>query len=188
MERAAQSFASAQEWLAWLAEHHTTSTGVWVQLAKKGSAVASVSHPEALDLALRHGWIDAQKAALDADFWLQHFVPRGSRSKWSRINRERAAELIERGLMTPFGLLKVEQAQADGRWAAAYEPQSTIGVPADLQSALDADPAAQAFFATLNSQNRYAVLYRIEEAKRPETRARRIATFVQMLAEGKTLH
>jgi uncharacterized protein YdeI (YjbR/CyaY-like superfamily) len=188
MERAAQSFGSALEWQDWLAEHHTTSTGIWIRLAKKGSAIASVSHPEALDLALRHGWIDAQKESLDADHWLQRFVPRGPRSTWSRINRERAVELIDRGLMTPFGLRQVEQAKADGRWAAAYEPQSTITVPGDLQLALDAEPAAGAFFATLNSQNRYAVLYRIQDAKRPETRARRIAAFVRMLAEHKTLH
>ena len=188
MERAPQTFGSALEWQVWLAEHHTTSTGIWIRFAKKGSGIASVSHPEALDLALRHGWIDAQKDSLDANFWLQRFVPRGPRSKWSRINRERAVELIEQGLMTPFGLRRVEQAKADGRWAAAYEPPSTITVPDDLRVALDAEPAARDFFATLSGQNRYAVLYRIEDAKRPETRARRIATFVQMLAEGKTLH
>jgi uncharacterized protein YdeI (YjbR/CyaY-like superfamily) len=188
MERDARTYRSAGEWQDWLAEHHTTSTGVWIRFAKKGSRIASVTHPEALDLALRHGWIDAQKDSLDADYWQQRFVPRGPRSKWSRINRDRAAELIEQGLMTPFGLLKVDEARADGRWEAAYAPQSSITVPADLQAALDDDPRALAFFATLSSQNRYAVLYRIQDAKRPETRARRIATFVQMLADGRTLH
>ena len=188
MERDSQPFASAVDWLAWLAEHHTTSPGIWIRFAKKGSGVPSVTHPEALDAALRHGWIDAQKDSLDAEWWLQRFVPRGPRSKWSRINAERAAELIEAGLMTPFGLRAVDQAKADGRWEAAYEPASTITVPADLQAALDAEPAAAAFFATLNSRNRYAVLYRIQDAERPETRARRIAGFVEMLAEHRTLY
>jgi uncharacterized protein YdeI (YjbR/CyaY-like superfamily) len=184
----AQIFGSAEEWQAWLAERHTTSPGVWIQFAKKGSGIASVTYPEALDLALRHGWIDAQKDSLDGDYWLQRFVPRGPRSKWSRINTERAAELIDQGLMTAAGLAAVQSAKADGRWAAAYEPPSTMQVPDDLQAALDAEPAARAFFATLSSQNRYALLYRIQDAKRPQTRARRIATFVQMLTEGKTLH
>jgi uncharacterized protein YdeI (YjbR/CyaY-like superfamily) len=188
MYRESQTFGSALEWQQWLTEHHATSAGIWIRFAKKGSGIASITHPEALDAALRHGWIDAQKESFDREHWLQRFVPRGPRSKWSRINRDRAVELIEQGLMTPFGLLAVEQAKVDGRWDAAYEPPSAITVPPDLQLALDAEPAALAFFATLSSQNRYAVLYRIQDAKRPETRARRIATFVQMLSEGKTLH
>jgi uncharacterized protein YdeI (YjbR/CyaY-like superfamily) len=188
MDRDAQTFDSAEAWRDWLGEHHATSAGVWIQFAKKGSGIVSVSHPEALDEALRHGWIDAQKDSLDARYWLQRFVPRGPRSKWSRINRERVLELTEQGLMTPAGLRAADEARLDGRWAAAYEPPSAITVPPDLQAALDAEPAAAAFFLTLTSQNRYAVLYRIQDAKRPQTRARRIATFVQMLAEGKTLH
>jgi uncharacterized protein YdeI (YjbR/CyaY-like superfamily) len=188
MDRDAQTFDSAGDWLDWLGEHHTTSSGIWIQFAKKGSGVSSVTYREALDAALRHGWIDAQKDSLDATYWLQRFVPRGPRSKWSRINRDRALELIDQGLMTPAGLLKVQQAQADGRWDVAYEPASTITVPDDLRAALDAEPAAAAFFLTLSSQNRYAVLYRVHDAKRPATRAKRIATFVAMLAEGKTLH
>jgi uncharacterized protein YdeI (YjbR/CyaY-like superfamily) len=188
MDRDPQTFDSAADWRDWLSDHHTTSTGVWIQFAKKGSGIAGVTHPEALDEALRHGWIDAQKDSLDERYWLQRFVPRGPRSKWSRINRERALELIDQGLMTPAGRHAVQQAQLDGRWAAAYEPPSTIAVPPDLAEALAAEPAAEAFFATLTGQNRYAVLYRIQDAKRPETRARRIATFVEMLAEGRTLH
>ncbi len=188
MDRDAQTFDSADDWLDWLTEHHTTSSGIWIQFAKKGSGVESVTYREALDAALRHGWIDAQKDSLDARYWLQRFVPRGPRSKWSRINRDRAEELIAEGRMTPAGLAAVRQAQDDGRWAAAYEPPSTITVPPDLQAALDAEPAAAAFFLTLTSQNRYAVLYRVQDAKRAETRARRIATFVAMLADGKTLH
>ena len=188
MERDVQTFASADEWYDWLTENHPTSSGIWVQLAKKGSGIVGVTYKEAVDAALRHGWIDAQKDSLDARYWLQRFVPRGPRSKWSRINRDRAEELIAEGLMTPAGLAAVQQAQADGRWAVAYEPPSTITVPPDLQAALDAEPAAAAFFLTLSSANRYAVLYRVHEAKRADTRARRIAGFVTMLAEGKTLH
>ena len=188
MERAAHDFGSAQDWHDWLTAHHTSSPGIWMRLAKKGSGLASVTYPEALDLALRHGWIDAQKDSLDAVHWLQRFVPRGPRSKWSKINRERATELIDQGLMTPHGLLAVRQAEADGRWAAAYASMRTITVPPDLQAALDANPEALAFFATLTGQNRYAVLYRIQDAKRPETRARRIAQFVEMLAAHQTLH
>jgi uncharacterized protein YdeI (YjbR/CyaY-like superfamily) len=188
MDRTSQTFATAQDWLDWLTEQHTTSSGIWIQFAKKDSGIASVTYAEALDLALRHGWIDAQKASLDAEYWLQRFVPRGPRSKWSRVNRDRAETLIELGLMTPRGLAEVDRARADGRWERAYEPASTITVPPDLQAALEAEPAALAFFATLTGANRYAVLYRIQDAKRPQTRADRIKTFVAMLAEGKTLH
>jgi uncharacterized protein YdeI (YjbR/CyaY-like superfamily) len=188
MDRTSQTFATAQDWLDWLTEEHTTSSGIWIQFAKKDSRIPSVTYPEAVDLALRHGWIDAQKAALDAQYWLQRFVPRGPRSKWSRVNRDRAEQLIELGLMTPMGLAEVERARGDGRWDAAYEPASTITVPPDLQAALEAEPDALAFFATLTGANRYAVLYRIHDAKRPATRAARIEKFVAMLAEGKTLH
>ena len=188
MDRELIPFVTAGEWHAWLREHHTTSTGVWIKFAKKASGIRSLNYREALDLALRHGWIDAQKDSVDHQYYTQRFVPRGPRSRWSRINRDRALELIEAGAMTPMGLAAVEAARADGRWDAAYEPPSTITVPPDLQAALDADPAAAAFFTTLTSQNRYAILYRVQDAKRPATREKRIATFVQMLAEGRTLH
>jgi uncharacterized protein YdeI (YjbR/CyaY-like superfamily) len=188
IERDAVNFVTASDWHDWLSENHTTSSGIWIKFAKKASGIASITHPEALDLALRHGWIDAQTDSLDDTYWTQRFVPRGRRSRWSRVNRDRAVELIEAGLMTPMGLAAVGDAKADGRWEAAYEPPSTSTVPDDLRAALDADPAAAAFFATLTSQNRYAILYRIQDAKRPATRAKRIATFVQMLAEGRTLH
>jgi len=182
------AFASAAEWAAWLAEHHATATGLWLQLAKKGSGIATVSYSEALDVALCYGWIDGQKGALDDDFWRQRFTPRKARSPWSKINRERAVALIEKGEMQPAGLAEVERAKADGRWDAAYQGQRTMAVPDDLQHALDANERARAFFATLDGANRYAVLYRVHEAKRPETRARRIEKFVAMLAAGEKIH
>jgi uncharacterized protein YdeI (YjbR/CyaY-like superfamily) len=182
------SFPSQPEWEQWLAEHHRTSKGVWLKTAKKGAATATASYAEALEGALVYGWIDGQKAPLDAEFWLQKFTPRGPRSKWSKINREKAAALIGQRRMQPAGLAAVEAAQADGRWDAAYEGQRTAAVPDDLQAALDASPEAAAFFATLNSVNRYAVLYRIQDAKKPETRARRIEKFIAMLSRHEKLH
>jgi uncharacterized protein YdeI (YjbR/CyaY-like superfamily) len=181
-------FATRDELAAWLAEHGETSQGCWLKLAKKGAAVGSVSYAEAVELGLVHGWIDGQKGALDGEFWLQRFTPRGPKSRWSKINRERAVELIEAGAMAPTGLAAVEQAKADGRWERAYEGSSTITVPDDLQHELDANPEAAAFFATLDRTNRYAILYRIGDAKKPETRARRIDKFVGMLARGEKIH
>jgi uncharacterized protein YdeI (YjbR/CyaY-like superfamily) len=179
---------SAAEWDAWLSEHHADSAGLWLKIPKKGSDVPGVSYPDALGVALCHGWIDGQKGRLDDDFWLQRFTPRRAGSKWSRINRDRAAALIEAGQMRPAGLREVELARADGRWAAAYESQSTAAVPEDLARALAGNDAAAAFFERLDRANRYAILYRLADAKRPETRARRLATFVAMLSEGKKIH
>jgi uncharacterized protein YdeI (YjbR/CyaY-like superfamily) len=182
------SFASREEWRVWLAGEHATSTGVWLRLAKAGSEIASVSYAEALEVALCYGWIDGQKAGFDSDHWLQRFTPRKPRGRWSRINRDKATALIERGEMEPAGLREVEAAKADGRWDAAYAGQRTATVPEDLQQALDANPAAAAFFAALDSANRYAVLYRVQDAKKRETRARRIEKYVAMLAAGEKLH
>jgi len=182
------SFPSRAAWEAWLREHHARSGGVWLKMAKKGSAASSVSYAEALDVALCYGWIDGQKASYDGDFWLQRFTPRGRTSRWSQINRDKATELIERGLMQPAGLRAVEQAKADGRWERAYASWKTATVPDDLQRALEQQPGALAFFATLDSRNRYAILYRIQDAKQAATRQRRIETFVQMLAEGGTIY
>jgi uncharacterized protein YdeI (YjbR/CyaY-like superfamily) len=179
---------SAAEWDAWLTEHHAGSVGLWLKIPRKGSGAPGVSYPDALSVALCHGWIDGQKGRLDDDYWLQRFTPRRAGGKWSRINRDRATALIEAGRMKPTGLREVERAQADGRWAAAYASQSTAAVPEDLARALDGNDAARAFFATLDRANRYAILYRIADAKRPETRARRIATFITMLSEGKKIH
>jgi uncharacterized protein YdeI (YjbR/CyaY-like superfamily) len=182
------SFADRADWAAWLEDHHGEPDGVWMQIAKKGSGVETVTHPEALEVAIAFGWIDGQRKALDETYFLQRFTPRRPRSKWSKINRDKAIALIESGEMRPSGLEEVERAKADGRWDAAYDSHRTATVPPDLQEALDANPEAKAFFATLNSQNRYAILYRVQEPKRPETRARRIAHFVDMLARGETLH
>ena len=181
-------FPSRQAWAGWLDEHHESSSGIWLKFAKKGSGIESVSHAEALEEALRHGWIDGQAAKFDEDHWLQRFTPRRPRSRWSRINRDKATELIERGDMKPAGLRQVELARADGRWDAAYEAQGTATVPDDLQRELDHHPAAREAFAALDSRNRYAILYRIQDARRSETRARRIRRYVAMLERGETIH
>jgi uncharacterized protein YdeI (YjbR/CyaY-like superfamily) len=182
------AFESAEAWDAWLAEHHAASPGIWLKIAKKGAGIPSVDYSQALDVALCHGWIDGQKGGHDDRYWLQRFTPRTPASKWSRHNTQRVEALMRAGRMRPAGLREVERAKADGRWDAAYHSQSTATVPEDLAAALAQDERASAFFATLDSANRYAILYRIADAKRPETRARRIATYVAMLAEHKKLH
>jgi uncharacterized protein YdeI (YjbR/CyaY-like superfamily) len=173
---------------AWLEKEGRSSQGIWLRLAKKETGIASVSKAEAIDAALCFGWIDGQLDKYDEEHWLIRFTPRRPRSKWSARNRARALELIAEGRMRPEGLAEIEAAKADGRWDAAYAPQSEAEVPADLQAALEANPKAAAFFATLKGANRYAILYRVGEAKRPETRAARIAKFVGMLERGETLH
>ena len=182
------AFASAAKWEAWLAKQPPTSKGLWLKIAKKSSGIPSVSRPEAVEGALCHGWIDGQLETFDADCWLIRFTPRKSRSKWSENNRSKALALIAEGRMCPAGLAEVERAKADGRWDVAYAPQSRAAVPDDLQRALDGAPKAQHLFDRLDSTNRYAVLYRIHNAKKPETRARRIETFVAMLARGETIY
>lgn len=182
------AFATQSDWEAWLDEHHADTAGLWLKIAKQAAGKPSVTYAEALESALCYGWIDGQKASLDDEHWLQKFTPRRARSGWSRVNREKATALIAAGRMRPAGLNEVERAKADGRWEAAYDSQRAITVPADLERALDADPEAKAFFATLDSHNRYAVLYRIQTAKKPETRAARIQTFVEMLAQRRKLY
>jgi len=182
------SFDEKGSWEEWLAEHHQTSKGLWLKIAKKGTGIATVTYAEALDSALCYGWIDGQKGSLDDTFWLQKMTPRGPRSIWSKVNRAKALALIAEGRMKPAGREAVEQAKRNGRWEQAYDAQSTASVPADLQQELDRNPEAAAFFATLNSVNRYAVLHRIQEAKKPETRARRIEKFVAMLERHEKLH
>lgn len=181
-------FASADAWERWLSKHHGDPGGVWLKLAKKTSGIHSVTHAEALDVALCYGWIDGQGSAYDADYWLVRFTPRRSQSRWSKVNQGKVAELIATGRMRPAGLAAIEAAKADGRWDAAYDSQATATVPDDLQRELDAHPQASAFFATLNKANRYAILHRVAAAKTPETRAARIAKFVVMLEEGRTIH
>lgn len=181
-------FASAAEWEHWLEENGAASAGVWIAIAKKGSGIDSVRYPEVLEVALCFGWIDGRRERLDERHFLQRFTPRRPRSRWSRINRDTAERLIADGRMRTAGVAEVERARADGRWETAYDGQRTIAVPEDLARELDARPAARARFAALSSQNRYAILYRLQDAKRPETRARRLARFVAMLETGETLH
>ena len=187
-DRPVASFPSAASFEAWLSAHHDDTDGVWLKIAKKASGIDSVSHTEALDVALCYGWIDGQRNSHDSAYFLQRFTPRRARSRWSKINRDRVARLIDEGRMQPAGLAEVERAKADGRWDAAYEGQRVATVPDDLQQALEAQPAALGFFETLDSRNRYAILYRVQDAKRQETRARRIAQFVAMLAEGGKIY
>lgn len=182
------SFESQEDWSAWLDENHAASAGVWLRIAKTASGVESVSYAEALEEALRFGWIDGQKKSLDESAWLQKFTPRGERSLWSRVNREKAEKLIRGGRMKPAGLQAVERAKQNGRWEAAYNSPGRASVPVDFQAALEANPAAKAFFATLNSANRYAILWRLQTAKKPETRAKRIEHFIGMLERNEKLH
>jgi len=181
-------FEDSRAWEQWLAKNHASCRGLWMRLARKGSGLGSLTYKEALECALCYGWIDGQRRSESETTWLQRFVPRGPRSIWSKINREAAAALVERGRMKPAGLAAVEQAKKDGRWAAAYEGQKKATVPDDLRAALDRNTKAKAFFATLDSRNRYAVLFRIQSAKKSETRARRIEQFVGMLAKHQKLH
>jgi uncharacterized protein YdeI (YjbR/CyaY-like superfamily) len=187
-ERTTEQFAGPEEFRAWLREHHDTSPGIWMKLAKKGSGLTTVTYDEAVEVALTFGWIDGQARPGDDTYWLQGFTRRRPRSPWSKRNRERAEALIAAGAMEPSGLAEVERARADGRWDRAYEGPRTAEPPPDLLEALAARPAARDFFATLNSTNRFAILYRIQDAKRPETRARRIAKFVDMLERGETIY
>jgi uncharacterized protein YdeI (YjbR/CyaY-like superfamily) len=181
-------FATQQDWEVWLAEHCADPTGIWLKIAKKGAGVLSISYAEALEGALCYGWIDGQKAAFDEQYWLQKFTPRRAKSIWSQINCDKATALIEAGRIQPTGLRQVELAQADGRWDAAYAGQSKATVPDDLQQALDKNPQARDFFLTLNSVNRYAIIFRVQTAKKAETRAARIQKFVDMLTKGEMLH
>jgi uncharacterized protein YdeI (YjbR/CyaY-like superfamily) len=180
--------ASQDEWEAWLQTHCESSTGVWLRLAKKSSGQVTLTYAQALDSALCFGWIDGQKKAESAEFWLQRFSPRTAKSIWSRINTEKAQALMRAGRVRRPGLREIESAQQDGRWQRAYASASNATVPADLQMALDANIKAQVFFDTLDRQNRYAILFRIQNVKKAETRARKIAQFVDMLANGEKLH
>ena len=181
-------FRSQKAWAAWLAKNHAASPGIWLRIAKKDSQVQSVSYAEALEEALCYGWIDGQKKGESEGAWLQKFIRRGSRSIWSKINCGKAKAMIEAGRMKPAGLAEIERAKADGRWDAAYDSPRNAEVPSDFQSALDASSKANEFFTTLNRANRYAMLFRIQTAKKAETRARRIELFIQMLERGEKIH
>jgi uncharacterized protein YdeI (YjbR/CyaY-like superfamily) len=188
MSDEALRFASKQEFADWLERHHADMPHVWIKFAKKGTGVPSIENPEALDVALCYGWIDGVRKSLDETYYLQRYTPRRARSKWSQVNVAKVAKLIASGEMRPAGLAEVERAKVDGRWDAAYPSPSKITVPDDLQAELDRDPELAASFAALDRTNRYAILYRLLDAKRPETRARRLGEFVAMLKRGERLH
>ena len=188
IELPVRAFASSAEWEAWLAAQPFTSTGVWLKLAKLTSNISSVSKQAAIDGALCHGWIDGLVNKFDADYWLVRFTPRRPKGKWSRNNRARALVLIKLGRMRPAGMSEITRAKLDGRWRAAYAPQSKAKVPEDLQRVLDRNPAAKRHFDRLDSANRYAILYRVHDAKKPETRVQRIEKYVTMLSRGETIH
>jgi uncharacterized protein YdeI (YjbR/CyaY-like superfamily) len=175
-------------WERWLDEHHASAADAWVKIAKKGSGVTTVHYPEVLDTAICFGWIDAVRRPLDDTYFLQRFTPRGPRSKWSQVNREKALALTASGRMRTAGHAQVAAAKDDGRWEAAYEPQSRASIPDDFQRALDAESEAKAFFATLKGQKRYAFLYRLHNVKTQTARDRRIANYIELLREGKTLN
>ncbi|MFN8383169.1 MAG: YdeI/OmpD-associated family protein [Anaerolineales bacterium] len=179
-------FESKKKWTDWLAKQYDKSAGVWLKIAKKGSGIPSVTYQEALDVALCYGWIDGQKGSFDEKYFLQKFTPRRPKSIWSKINVEKAERLIASGEMKPTGLKAVEAAKQDGRWAAAYASQKNIVMPVDFQSALKKNKKAMAFFETLTGSRRYSFLFRIETAKKAETRAKRIHQFVEMLERGET--
>lgn len=179
---------SARTFEAWLRKNHSASEGVWLEIARSGAPEPTIGYDEAVEIALCYGWIDGQKKAQDAMYWLQRFTPRRPRSMWSKVNRARAEALITAGRMQASGQVEIDRAKADGRWDAAYDGARTAAVPEDLQAALHAQPKAAAFFSTLNAANRYAVLWRVQTAKKPDTRARRIETLVAMLARGEKIH
>jgi uncharacterized protein YdeI (YjbR/CyaY-like superfamily) len=183
-----QLFASRTAWATWLEQYHRKSPGLWLRLAKKGSGLKSVSYPEALEVALCYGWIDGQKQSDTDRTWLQKFVPRSDNSVWSKINRQKALALIKSGKMKPAGREAIERAKNSGHWARAYDSPSRALVPSDLQVALEANPRAKAFFTELDGANRYALLFRVQTVKKPETRARKIREFVDMLERNQTIH
>jgi uncharacterized protein YdeI (YjbR/CyaY-like superfamily) len=180
--------ANKKKWADWLAKQHDESGGVWLKLGKKDSGIPSVTYEEALDVALCYGWIDGQKKGFDDQYWLQKFTPRGPKSIWSKINTEKVERLIANGEMKPTGLKAIQLAKQDGRWDAAYASQKNITVPEDFQTALDKNTKAKVFFASLKSVERYSFLFRIHNAKKPETRAKRIQQFVEMLERGEKIH
>jgi uncharacterized protein YdeI (YjbR/CyaY-like superfamily) len=183
-----RAFKDAKAWESWLAKNQGDTNGVWMRLAKKNSGAKSITYPEALEIALCYGWIDAQKRGESESAWLQRFMPRSKKSIWSKINTEKALALIASGRMTSAGLDEVVRAKQDGRWAAAYEPASTAKVPADFEAELNKSPRARDFFKTISATNRYAILWRLQTAKKAETRTKRMRSFIEMLEKGETIH
>lgn len=181
-------FASRTAWETWLAKNHEKSKGIWLELARKENGLRSVSRPDALEVALCYGWIDGQTASVDEKWWRQRFTPRRPRSKWSKINCAAVTRLHEEGRLAPAGIREMEAARRDGRWEAAYASPRGITVPDDLDAVLRKNPRARREFAALDGRNRYAILYRLHDAKRPETRERRLAEFIRMLEAGERIH
>ncbi len=182
------TFATQEDWEAWLGSNGEVVTAVWLRIAKKSAEQPTITYAQALEGALCYGWIDGQKQKEGEHYWLQRFTPRTARSIWSKINKANAEALMLAGRMRPTGIREINRAKQDGRWEAAYSSASASTVPDDFQRALDSNPSAKQFFATLNSQNRYAVLFRIQNVKRAETRARKIAQFIEMLNRGEKIH
>jgi uncharacterized protein YdeI (YjbR/CyaY-like superfamily) len=187
-DEAPRLFATQKGWATWLGKNHRKADGLWLRLAKKGSTLRSVSYQEALEIALCYGWIDGQKRGESDEAWLQRFLPRGAKSIWSKINREKAKALIDDGRMKAAGLEAVEAAKKHGRWSAAYDSPKSSKVPPDFQAALDSSPRAREFFLSLDGANRYAVLFRIQTVKKAETRARKIREFIEMLEREERIH
>jgi uncharacterized protein YdeI (YjbR/CyaY-like superfamily) len=181
-------FATPAQWEVWLQKNHRTTPGLWLRLAKKGSRLRSVTYAEALEIALCYGWIDGQKRGESKQAWLQGFLPRSEKSIWSKINRQKALALLASGRMRPAGRQAIDAAKKNGMWDAAYDSPKSATVPQDFQNALDASPRAREFFQVLDGANRYAVLFRIQTAKKAETRARKIREFVAMLERHETIH
>ncbi len=185
---AVRGFKTREEFAAWLDKNHKTSPALWVRMARKGSGIKSITYAEGVEVALCYGWIDAQKLPESETAWLQRFMPRRSRSIWSKVNREKALALIANGQMTQAGLVEIERAKTDGRWEAAYDSQAGASVPPDFEEALERHPKAKAFFNSISAANRYAITWRLQTAKKAETRAKRMRRFIEMLEKGETLH
>jgi uncharacterized protein YdeI (YjbR/CyaY-like superfamily) len=181
-------FKTQKTWATWLNRNYAKSTGLWLKLAKKESGIESVTYLEAVEAALCYGWIDGLKKSFDENSWLQKFTPRRPQSIWSKINRDKALALIKSGQMKPAGLKAIQIAKHTGRWETAYDSHRIAAVPDDLQAALDRSPKAKAFFATLKGNNRYAILFRIQTAKKADTRAKRIEKFIEMLEKKEVIY
>jgi uncharacterized protein YdeI (YjbR/CyaY-like superfamily) len=185
---AVRGFKTRKDFAAWLEKNHKTSPALWVRIARKGSGIKSITYAEGVEVALCYGWIDAQKLPESKTTWLQRFMPRRPRSIWSKVNREKALALIANGQMTQAGIVEIERAKTDGRWEAAYDSQGGASVPPDFEEALERHPKAKAFFKSISAANRYAITWRLQTAKKAETRAKRMRTFIEMLEKGETLH
>ena len=185
---AIRGFKTRKDFTAWLEKNHKTSRALWVRIAKKGSGIKSITYAEGVEVALCYGWIDAQKLPESETAWLQRFMPRRPRSIWSKINREKALALIANGQMNQAGLVEIERAKGDGRWEAAYDSQAGASVPPEFEEELDRHPKAKEFFKSISAANRYAIIWRLQTAKKAETRAKRMRSFIDMLEKGETLH